>query len=43
VPAPGADLDQVHIPDPVKDEIAKLEQKLAAMQAELEELKQGKQ
>ena len=36
------DLDQVHIPDPVKDEIAKLEQKLAAMQAELEELKRAK-
>ncbi len=42
VAAPGADLDQVHIPDPVKDEITRLEQRLAQMQKELEELKQGK-
>ena len=42
VAAPGVDLDQVHIPDPVKDEITKLEQRLAEMQAELEELKRDK-
>jgi serine O-acetyltransferase len=39
VAAPGADLDQVHIPDPVKDEITRLEQRLAEMQAELDEIK----
>ena len=43
VSAPGADLDQVHIPDPVKDEIAKLEQRLAEMQKELDALKQNKE
>ena len=42
VAAPGADLDQVHIPDPVKDEITRLEQRLAEMQAELEEMKRMK-
>jgi len=39
--APGADLDQVHIPDPVREEIARLEQRLAEMQQELDKLKQG--
>ena len=39
VVAPGADLDQVHIPDPVQDEITRLEQRLAEMQAELDALK----
>jgi hypothetical protein len=29
----------VHIPDPVKDEITRLEQRLAEMQAELDEIK----
>lgn len=42
IPAPGTDLDQVHIPDPVKDEITRLEQRLAQMQAELDELKRDK-
>ena len=41
VSAPGADLDQVHIPDPVREEIARLEQRLAEMQQELDKLKQG--
>ncbi len=41
VSAPGADLDQVHIPDPVREEIARLEQRLAEMQEELDKLKQG--
>ena len=39
VNAPGADLDQVHIPDPVREEIARLEQRLAEMQAQLDEMK----
>ena len=38
----NADLDQVHVPDPVREEIAKLEQRMAEMQAELERLKQEK-
>ncbi len=41
VSSPSADLDHVHIPDPVKDEITRLEQRLAQMQAELEELKKN--
>lgn len=36
------DLDQVHIPDPVAQEIAKLEERLDAMAIEIEELKNNK-
>ena len=42
VETPAADLDHVHIPDPVKDEITRLEQRLADMQKELDALKQAK-
>ena len=41
VDAQNADLDQVHVPDPVREEIVRLEQRLAAMQAELDALKQS--
>lgn len=37
------DMDQVHIPDPVAQEISKLEEKLNAMAKEVEELKQASQ
>ena len=37
------DLDQIHIPDPVAQEIAKLEERLDAMTRELEELKNNSQ
>jgi serine O-acetyltransferase len=37
------DLDQVHVPDPVREEIARLEQRLAQMQAELDALRQKQQ
>ena len=43
VDAQNADLDQVHVPDPVREEIARLEQRLAAMQAELDALKKEKE
>ena len=33
------DLDQIHIPDPVAQELNKLEEKLAALEAELEDIK----
>ena len=33
------DLDQIHIPDPVAQELNKLEEKLAALEAELENIK----
>ena len=36
------DLDQIHIPDPVAQEIKRLEDKLAALEAELEEIKSKK-
>lgn len=36
------DLDQVHIPDPVAQEISRLEKKLAALSAEIAELKAEK-
>ncbi len=36
------DLDQIHIPDPVAQEISKLEERLDAMAAELEALKNSK-
>ena len=36
------DLDQVHIPDPVAAEIAKLNEKLSALEAELNEIKTKK-
>ena len=36
------DLDQIHIPDPVAQEIARLEAKLATLESELEELKNKK-
>jgi len=36
------DLDQVHIPDPVSQEIARLEEKLEALSMSLEELKSAK-
>ena len=39
----NADLDQVHVPDPVREEMARLEQRLAAMQAELDALKKEKE
>lgn len=39
VDAKEPDLDQVHIPDPVREEITRLEQRLAEMQKELELLK----
>ena len=39
VSAPGADLDQVHIPDPVAQEIKRLECKLSELEAELAEIK----
>ena len=42
VDAPATDLDHVHIPDPVKDEISRLELRLAEMQKELDALKQAK-
>ena len=41
VDAPGADLDQVHIPDPVREEISRLEQRMEEMQKELEQLRQN--
>lgn len=37
------DLDQIHIPDPVAQEISKLEQKIDALSSELEEIRQSKQ
>ena len=37
------DLDQVHVPDPVREEIARLEQRLAQMQAELDALRKKEQ
>ena len=40
VVAPGEDLDQVHIPDPVRDEIARLEQRIAEMQLALDALRE---
>lgn len=36
------DLDQIHIPDPVAQELARLESKLSALESELEELKNKK-
>ena len=36
------DLDQIHIPDPVAQEIKRLEDKLSALEAELEEIKSNK-
>ena len=36
------DLDQIHIPDPISQEISKLEERLAAMSAEIEALKSEK-
>ena len=36
------DLDQIHIPDPVAQEIRRLEEKLAALEEELAELRQTK-
>ena len=36
------DLDQIHIPDPVAQEISKLESKIEALSRELEEIKQEK-
>ena len=36
------DLDQIHIPDPVAQEIARLEEKLSALEAELENIKSEK-
>ena len=37
------DLDQIHIPDPVAQEISKLEQRIDALTKELEEIKAAKQ
>ena len=37
------DLDQVHIPDPVAAEFAKLEQRIGELSLELETLKSGKE
>ena len=37
--APCADMDQVHIPDPVAQQLCRMEVKLAAMQKELDSLK----
>ena len=42
VDTPATDLDHVHIPDPVKDEISRLELRLAEMQKELDALKRAK-
>ena len=36
------DLDQIHIPDPVAQELGKLEEKLAALEAELEKIREKK-
>ena len=36
------DLDQIHIPDPVAQELRRLEEKLAALEGELDELKNQK-
>ncbi len=41
VDAQNTDLDQVHVPDPVREEIARLEQRLEQMQAELELLRKN--
>ena len=43
VDAQNTDLDQVHVPDPVREEITRLEQRLVAMQAELDALKKEKE
>ena len=37
------DLDQIHIPDPIAQEISKLEQRIDALTKELEEIKAAKQ
>ncbi len=37
------DLDQIHIPDPVAQEIRRLEEKLASLEAELSKLKKNKE
>ena len=37
------DLDQIHIPDPVAQEISKLEQRIDSLSRELEEIRQSKQ
>jgi serine O-acetyltransferase len=37
--APCADMDQVHIPDPVSQQLCRMEVKLNAMEKELEQLK----
>ena len=41
VDAKDPDLDQVHVPDPVREEIAALTQKIAQMQLELDALKKN--
>ena len=41
VDAQNTDLDQVHVPDPVREEITRLEQRLEQMQAELELLRKN--
>lgn len=43
VDAQNTDLDQVHVPDPVREEITRLEQRLEQMQAELDALRQKQQ
>ena len=40
--APCNDMDQVHIPDPVAQELRRLEEKLAALETELAEIKNTK-
>lgn len=42
VDAQNTDLDQVHVPDPVREEISRLEQKLEQMQKELDLLRKGR-
>jgi serine O-acetyltransferase len=41
VDAQNTDLDQVHVPDPVREEILRLEQKLEQVQKELEQLRKN--
>jgi hypothetical protein len=41
VDAQNTDLDQVHVPDPVREEILRLEQKLEQVQKELDQLRKN--
>ena len=41
-PAPCVDMDQVHIPDPVAQQLCRMEVKLTAMEQELERLREEK-